>query len=218
MRDYRLEKDEKNYVLSYKKDEEDGNLLVKFADDGKKSTYFEGVPATSFNIKNLDIKMQSQIEEAIKNKHRFILSRNVSLITSGLAFASSVAASYCLFNKENLSAAVLLCAGIPTFVYCLKDYIKENRKVKELKKAECIEINKEKLDNIKKYPNALAGVKDKTKEFIYSYEEPFKANNLDKINQEDIDKIIANIEREEEFNFIYEKKENLKIKNYVIGK
>ena len=210
MRDYRLEKDEKNYVLSYKKDEEDGNLLVKFADDGKKSTYFEGVPATSFNIKNLDIKMQSQIEEAIKNKHRFVLSRNVSLITSGLAFTSSVAASYYLFNKENLSAAVLLCVCVPTFVYCLKDYIKENRKVKELKKAECIKINKEKLDNIKKYPNALAGVKDKTKEFISSYEEPFKANNLDKINQEDIDKIIANIEREEEFNFIYEKKENPK--------
>lgn len=218
MRDYRLEKDEKNYVLSYKKDEEDGNLLVKFADDGKKSTYFEGIPATSFNIKNLDIKMQSQIEEAIKNKHRFVLSRNVSLITSGLAFASSVAASYYLFNKENLSAAVLLCVCVPTFVYCLKDYIKENRKVKELKKTECIKINKEKLDNIKKYPNALAGVKDKTKEFISSYEEPFKANNLDKINQEDIDKIIANIEREEEFNFIYEKKENPKIKNYVIGK
>lgn len=218
MRDYRLEEDDKNYVLSYKKDEEDGNLLVKFADDGKKSTYFEGVPATSVNIKNLDIKMQSQIEEAIKNKHRFVLSRNVSLITSGLAFASSVAASYYLFNKENLSAAVLLCVCVPTFVYCLKDYIKENRKVKELKKAECIKINKEKLDNIKKYPNALAGVKDKTKEFISSYEEPFKANNLDKINQEDIDKIIANIEREEEFNFIYEKKENPKIKNYVIGK
>ena len=87
-----------------------------------------------------------------------------------------------------------------------------------MKKAECIEINKEKLDNIKEYPNALAGVKDKTKEFIYSYEEPFKANNLDKINQEDIYKIIANIEREEEFKFIYEKKENPKIKNYVIGK
>lgn len=216
MRDYRLEKDEKNYVLSYKKDEEDGNLLVKFADNGRKSTYFEGVPATSSNIKNLDIKMQSQIEEAIKNKHRFILSRNVSLITAGLAFTSSVAASYCLFNKENLSAAVLLCAGIPTFIYCLKDYIKENKKVKELKKAECIEINKEKLDNIKKYPNALAGVQYETEEFISSYEEPFKANNLDKINQEDIDKIIANIEREEKLNFMYGEEKKSKVKNYVI--
>ena len=217
MRDYRLKKDDKKYVLSYKKDEEDGNLLVKFADDGGKSTYFEGVPATSFNIKNLDIKMQSQIEEAIKNKHKFILNKNVSLITSGLAFTSSVAASYYFFNKENLSAAVLLCAGIPIFIYCLKDYIKENKKVKELKKAECIEINKEKLDNINKYPNALAGVNEETKEFISSYEKPFKVNNLDKIDQEDIDKIIANIEREEEFNFNYEK-ENPKIKNFVIGK
>ncbi len=215
MYDYSLNNAERSkYILGYEKDKS-GNLIVHFSDTnntGKVS--FPNVLDNDENRYKLDKKMDYQMTEAIQNREKFILNKKQSLrntlycIGSGITSFTIGAFAYSNDGKFPLTICLGILGGVLTIggASFFRQYSKDKEKVSEIKKAEYIRDNKEKLDSIFSYPNSLVGVRGDVSTFIKDSHDPFKVNNYDLFDRCDLEQIILNVEREEEFGFQYVKK------------
>lgn len=91
-----------------------------------------------------------------------------------------------------LAGTVSLVCMIPAGI----KLVKNNSKIRELKKIDYCKENKEILEQYQNYSTALDGVDLKTRDKIKVRSNPFSILNIDDFTKKDLEKIVDNIERE----------------------
>lgn len=226
MRDYRIDKkDHLDDILDVTKsapyEDEQGKLHeldaidVHFA-DGK---VFKGIARTSEELKKINERQEAQVDTGIENLPIFERRLHASGALAGVSIVagpilSTVAANMItpIFNMESnpvtvacAGVTIALCGAIPAGVGVVKNL----PIVKELRKLKYRNDNEKTLENIKKYPNALAGLSESQVERIEGFENPedsFGISYVNEYTQQDLETIISNVDREETFSFQYAKK------------
>lgn len=219
MQDYSLtKKDQKNFVISYKK-EQDGTYSVTFAD----GSVFKHIEANEENIEKLESLLDSQIKDG---KKRYNLLRKRTKCSMGVMVATPVAiatASTLVTNIPAIDSVMstynpvgLACGiGVITILGSIPAYCKMRRNldaVLEIDKIKYVESHRDVLDTFREHPNALVGISERTQTFIRSKRDPFNVECLQRISLTDLRKIVENIEKEESLGFTYKKVPNKTIK------
>ena len=219
MQDYSLtKKDQKNFVISYKKDE-DGTYSIVFAD----GSVFKHIEANEENIEKIEGLLDSQINDG---KRRYNLLRKRTKGSMGVMVATPVAivaASALVTNIPAIDSVVstynpasIACGiGVITILGSIPAYCKMKKNldtVLEIDKIKYVENHRAVLDTFRDHPNALVGISNRTQTFIRSKRDPFTVSNLQKISLTDLRKIVENINKEESLGFTYKKVPNKVIK------
>lgn len=228
MKDYRISKKKKenlDYILDvttsapYKDEQENfhesDTIDVHFA-DGK---VFKGIARTPEELKKINERQEIQVDAGIENLPTFERRLHTSSALAGVSIVagpivSTVASSMLtpIFNMEPNPVTVVcagvtiaLCGAIPASIGVIKNL----PKVKELRKLKYRNDNEETLRCINKYPNALASLPESQVERIESFEnaeDSFGISHVNEFTQQDLETIVANIDREKTFGFQYAKK------------
>ena len=172
------------------------------------------------NIKKIEERQEKQADEGILNLPKFKLRKTIAgcMITAGAIVGPAIGTGLATTMSSQVSeesdltkfaitvGAVTLGSIIPG-IYKL---IKTNPKVKQLQKLKFRNENKATLDSYTEYENALAGISSEKKEFFNDAKSqgknPFSIMYVDNYTQDDLERIVENIEREKEFQFVYKKK------------
>jgi len=215
MQDYSLtKKDQKNFVISYKK-EKDGTYSVVFAD----GSVFKHIEANEENIEKIEGLLESQIKDG---KKRYNLLRKRAKCSMGVMLATPVAiatASTLVTNIPAFDSVMstynpigLVCGiGLITVVGSIPAYCKMKKNmdtVLEIDKIKYVEAHRATLDTFREHPNALVGINERTQTFIRSKRDPFNVDNLQRISLSDLRTIVENIDKEECLGFTYKKVPN----------
>jgi len=210
MKDYTLDQISKKKYIVDTFVAENKTLTVIFAD----GTRFENVASTEENLDCIARVQEAQAKAAVNKLPVF--RRKASKADLEMCAATSAAflvggALSCITNAcQNptesaiLVGTVTLLGFIPSLIYT----IHENEKLKELEKIKYRDDHREELDSYKEFPNSLAGVKNR-RHFAYcrSHEEdPFSILAIDCFSKKDLETIVDNVERENEFGFTYQKR------------
>lgn len=207
MKDYSLSLEErKDFVLGYDITD-DGMIIVNYA-KGKPWI----IPYNKENEQILLDKMEKQLGNASnyekKLTSKFVKNLTLSAILFGLGFIPAVR----LFLGESVeylnyaSYAFMGSSLIPTF-----NAIRNKVKLNDLKKNVVFLEIKDKLnDAVKSDQNILVNVSSKTKSVVTDFpndREVFDVNSFNYVPFRDLEQIMENAERNEQFGFNYESKE-----------
>lgn len=213
MKDYRVDKDrEQQYITSVRLVKKGGKEVyeVEFAD----GQIFQNIEKNDDNIKKIISAQEKQAAAGVSNKGFFLNKRIQSgIATIGGGLGAGVVTSIISTGLTNLTATqpnplvapiaigILAIAGtIPGAIHLVRNHAK----VKELEKIEYRNDNKEDLDNIPLYPNALAGIDSEKRKMIKGSQNPFCITNIDRYTIDDLEEIVSNISREKAYKFKYE--------------
>ena len=207
MKDYSLNLEErKDFVLGYDVTD-DGMIVVNYA-KGKPWI----IPYNKENEQILLVKMEEQLgnSSSYEKKLTSKFVKNVTL--GGILFVLGFIPAVRVFMGETtqylnyVSYALIGSSIIPTF-----NAIKNRIKLNDLKKNIMFLNMKEKLnDSIRSDQNTLVNVSNKTKAVITEFpkdRELFNVNSFNYVPFRDLEQIIENDERNQQFGFNYESKE-----------
>ena len=211
MKDYTLNKKEKEtYIKKVKKIKKANTdcYEIEFA-DGRK---FKNIVCSEENIAKITDIQEKQAEMGISRKKKFKNSKQTekSAMLTSLFFGVMLAAAGTQPTGHGaipFSVASFACSAV-----CLKSYVSESSKVKEIEKLEYLKSNREKLEMLKQYRNSLTGLNKNKRNYILKTRDPFSILNIDKFSKKDLEKIMSNIEREEKYGFQYLPKTKIKRK------
>ncbi len=210
MKDYTLDQNSKKKYIVDMFVAENKTITIIFAD----GTRFENIAYTDDNL-DLIAKVQEGQAKVAVNKLP-IFRRKASNADLGMCAATGAAfivggclscfTSVCHSPAESVAlvGTVTLCGFIPSFIHA----IHEKEKLKELEKIKYRDDHRDELDSYKELPNSLAGVKNRRHfAFCRSHEEdPFSILAIDCFSKKDLETIVDNVERENEFGFTYQKR------------
>jgi hypothetical protein len=212
LKDYAIEGiDKSSFIVDVIKNN-DNTYTVKFAD----GRVFTNIEANQDNLNIIEDTLEEQADIVTKNFALYSKreSKNLhTMIGSGVcsAFISSVIANYLsiLIDLGDKPTAVICGIGTITVLSMIPSGIKlakEKSRISEGKKIRFRNKNIDKLNSFDNYENSLAGLSNKqVKRIIDNTDNPFSLIDIDKYNEEDLHKIISNIERENKFKFTYKK-------------
>lgn len=204
MKDYSLNlEDSKIFVLNYTV--KDNQITVHFA-NGKNYV----IPYTTANEVKLLKKMKTQVlqsdEFMNQQKKRLSISRIWIIFSVGLLVPNVIllANGTSVVPIINGLSVILLTFDIGYRIYSIID---SKRNIKDINKNKMLLKNEEKLnEKITENHNILANTNEKIKAMAHSTPESqpvFTLNSIDKIKYEELQQILENIDREEEFDFDY---------------
>lgn len=211
MKDYSLSKDEKKYYIINSKEKADGTLEVTFAD----GTVYKNIKKCDQNIKKIKDAQEKQANEAVGNYPKFLKDKVKArgyVIAGGIGGAiasSSLFLPAVHMDPVSLATAVgtiMLCSVLPGAV----KLVRSNGKVKELDKIKYRNKHYEQLRGINKYENSLEGIDKSVAIDLKRMDEPFSVSHIDNYTIDDLKQIVNNIEREDNYNFIYKEKSKTK--------
>lgn len=225
MKDYRVNKSKnKDYIVDVTQvrtpvETGDGKqktcktLNIKFA-DGK---VFRNVRYDEGNVAKITSQIDQQVEEGIQNLDKLTKRRNkTGIITAGTLFGTpllcegiaAVASNY--LETEQDPTRVAIAAGVITLLGVIPSayhFIKNSQVVSELRKLKYRNDNRNDLDNAIGYENAFAGLSTKKANMFAGALEtgmdPYTVLRVDDYSKEDLETIVANIEREKTYQFTY---------------
>lgn len=207
MKDYTLEKEEQSeYIVDYakKESEQKESIVVKFAD----GTYLKNIEFCPENLKKIEEIQEKQAAKGIESlpvfKKKSGKITSMALITGiGIASISSLC-----FTPEDIMIQIAGVGAITLFTmspFACK-LAKNKEKIRELEKLKYRNEHQETLSSIKKYHNSLNGLSKKSIKRIQTEENPFSILHVDDYKKEDLERIVANIEKEKKYPFTYVKK------------
>lgn len=212
MKDYTIDDEGKSrYVLKFKRGKTNNIYNIYFAD----GSVFENVQANEENLRKLEDMQEQQAKRGVENLSLFRHRKTKSGIMTGLSAIGSAAAATAmtmvpaigeLLRGQN-ALAVGAGIGVITILGTIPAYSKFKRskeKVVELEKIKYRNEHREDLDNYEEYVNALSGLDTDLKARIKRARDPFSIIYIDSFSEDDLKKIVSNIEREKEFDFIYD--------------
>ena len=209
MKDYSLDRDsKKNYIVNmYVAD--DKTLTVVFAD----GTCFEHIANTQENVDKIAAIQEAQAKKAVANYKTF---KRKDRIAAGTCIGA-VAATYGvgialqsvgLFNGPVESvitgAAVVGAITVPAMIH----YCKSFSRLAELDKIKYRDEHRDTLEEFRKYPNSLMGVRNK-RHFAFSRNQnldAFSVLDIDNFTKDDLETIVTNVEREKQYTFGYQRR------------
>ena len=219
MKDYLLDdkKGASKYIREAREDGK-GNLSIEFGD----GSVFRNIEACPENIQKIVEVQEAQAKNGIKNMSSYInreKSSKVRTILSGLGSVAgstllSVIASSCLQQPMNpliVTAgigAITILGTIPAYYRLRKDHAK----VEELSKLRYRNEHLSELRSYAKYPNALAGIRPRLSSWMKKQEDPFSILSIDEFSEEDLRKIVSNMDVEEAYQFHYQEESKGKAK------
>ena len=204
MKDYSLDREAKERFITNVVYHRNHTFTIYFA-NGKK---LSGIDSTKENLLKVKKVLDDQARRGIESSFVFERKkRNSGLLaavsTTGFVVSLLWANSSEMTKSSSIGiyglGAISLFAGIPSFV----DYIRNKKKIQELDKIRYRNENMSKLESIQKYPNSLNGVSSQLKDIISKDKDPFSMFHLDDYSKEDLEKIVSNVELEEDFQFTY---------------
>ena len=213
MKDYSIGESKKNYILRIEEDSVNGTFNVVFADGSK----FTDIDANEENIAKVIRIQDKQAKTGVANKAVFAGRKTKAGIMTVLSAAGTLGITTAVSNIPAISE--MLASANPVTVYagigmitilgaipaCAKLF-KESEKVAELERLEYLEKNKEKLANYRNYHNVLRGLNKRAYTHFRDNEDPYCILDIDEYEKEDLQIIMENIRKEEEFGFTYKKK------------
>lgn len=188
----RLTQDKKKYITGIVADEE--TISVTFAD----KTVHADIENTEENLRALEGKMESQLEDALKRQPLYA-------IRTALAAGSVIAAetgAVVLSQMESIqqhpdsllmTGALVLAAGIPTLGW----YIREQSRLNELSKVRYRNRHFDKFKNIDSYNHALDSSSNGIIDLFESEDSPLGVLNIDRYTKRDLEIIVREMERED---------------------
>jgi len=210
MKDYTIdEKGKSNYVVNFTRGK-NNTYTIYFAD----GSVFENVEVNDENLRKLKMVQEQQAKRGVENLSVFRNRKTKSgVMTGASAIGSAVAATAVtmipavgeLLQGQN-PLVVGAGIGVITILGAIPAYTKFRRDkaaVKELEKIKYRDEHREDLDAYGSYANALSGLNPDLRAKIKRSKEPFSIIHIDSFSAEDLEKIISNIEREKQFDFIY---------------
>lgn len=226
MEDFRIKpRKDPRYILDVKpievatKDEEGNDEIIK----GIKVYFGDGIvfnlENNEENLRKIEERQEKQVEEGISNLPKFKFRKTLGGCMTAAGIILGPIAGNALASATIPPAAVeadttkfFLTIGLVT-LGCLipgtYTIIRNNPKIKQLTKLKFRNDHKDSLNSFTDYPNALAGLDpDKAMTFTETQQQgknPFSILNVDSYTQEDLERIVENIEREKEFQFVYKK-------------
>lgn len=212
MKDYSIGESKKNYILRIEEDTANGTFNVVFADGSK----FTDIEANDENIAKVIRIQEKQAKTGVANKAVFVGRKTKAGIMTALSAAATLGAATAVSSipvvSEMLAGQnpVTVCAGIGMITIlgaipaCAKLF-RETEKVAELEKLEYLEKNKVKLANYRQYHNVLRGLNRRALTHFRENANPYCILDIDEYEKKDLEIIMENIRKEEEFGFTYKK-------------
>lgn len=215
MKDYSIGENKKKYILRVEENKENGSLTVVFAD----GTRLLDVEPNEHNIAKIIAIQEKQAKAGIANKAVFLGRRTkagfMSALSTGAMLAGATAVSNIPVVEQALAGQnpVVVAAGIGMItilgsIPAFAKLFKESEKVAELDKLEYMQEHMDKLGNYRSYHNALSGLNKRTATHFRESRDPYCILDIDEFDTKDLEIIMENIRKEEEFGFTYTKKAN----------
>ena len=217
MKDYSMNLEEKkNFVLSYKIVEDtidevkDTIIIVKFA-TGEEWR----IPYTEGNEKKILDKMKKQVEENSELVKKQENKRHLNIMT-GIGFTFLIISSLILGNNnigELDSIAYYISGGLSTIglLNSICRVIKSNSLIADFNKNKhFVEIEEELNKKVSSNDNVLSKTSNRTRKMVeetLDNEPVFNINSFNYVPYSDIEQIMCNIKRDEEFGFDYDSEE-----------
>ena len=213
MKDLTFKKAEKKeYIINIEEDK--GNtLIVNYADGG----YSRKIQNTSNNIKLAEDKMEQQAKTAVEKIKSYKTKVTMDKLALAVHATTPSGTAYILNSNfdvyQDNPQTLMLVTGTVTLVGVfawMMQYLKDKSRLKEVEKIKYRDDNREKLEGFKEHCNSLNGLHQKTIRNLTREENPFGIRNLDNLSQKTLERIIENIEREEQIPFTYAESEPVK--------
>lgn len=212
MKDYSTDqKSKKKYILDYFL-ADDKTITVIFAD----GTRFFGIENTDENLAIIEATLEKQARRGLSHLDTF--KRKYNWTCAGMVAASAAAIGASFYASSALDAstgasiaitgAAFLSAYIPTYIRARRAF----EKVTELEKIKYRDEHRDELDSYMEHPNSLSGVPNR-QYFDYCARndiDPFSVLSIDSFTQDDLEAIVENVERENNYGFSYQKVKNNK--------
>ena len=212
MRNYTINKvGESNFITDFYK-AQDGTYTIEFAD----GSLFKRVIACDENLEKLNEIQQKQIEDGVRNYPK--LKRNASKQgimtafnfagTAGVLFAVTLIPGIKDFVAQQGGLFTGCTIGILSVLANIPSFAKFSEKINivgELDKIKFVNKYREVLYSFREHSNSLANLNPDVVDFIYSQEDPFTVENLERISLSDLRQIVSNISKEEKLGLTYKK-------------
>lgn len=208
MRDFSKNKEEREkYVLKVFYMDNDTYTVV-FAD----GRVFEGIKACDENIEKLNQLQEEQAKNGVDNIDYFKKRVTKSGIITAFVGAFMVVGSMVVASLPHMKSQdpifitsslgmIVILGVIPPFAKLVEDY----KSVCELEKYKFRDLHRNELNSVFDYQNSLSGIDKEKKNKIIELDKPFSMIYMDYYNQDDLEMIISDIEKENSFQFIYKK-------------
>jgi len=214
MKNYALNfEDSRSFILNYKVEENE--IKVNFASGEK---YI--VPYSMENERRILEKMKNQIlfseEFEKKQQKRFSSSLKWSLWDVAMISLIAVIMSNGIANYSPVINVIIMCFYTIDIFFRIYSMIDSNVKYKDIQKNKMFLKNEELINSkVRSNQNILCNTKIETRNLITSTPEEkpvFNLNNIDKIDSNELEYILYNIKRDEQFGFDYSTIEEAKTK------
>ena len=210
MKDYTLsEEDKSRYILDIHSNP-DKTFDVEFAD----GSVFRGVEATSENYLKVKRILEDQAKKGVENYSVFEGNREkakvcsalsgLGLATLGVGICSIPKIGDIILREPPVAAicgvtALTVLGTMPSIV----KMVKNSKKVDELDKIRYRNDHRRELESIPRYPNSLCGTRESIKTLIRRDRDPFSMLHVDDYSIEDLENIVNNVQKEEDYQFTY---------------
>ena len=210
MKDYSLDEESKKRYIVNVRANRDKTFDVLFADGSE----LRGVEATSENYLKVKRVLEEQAKmgldnysrfEGQKNKHTVLAAiKALGLTAAGVGVCSIPQVGDIILKEPPVAAICGVCAvtvlgTMPSIVKAVKN----SSKVKELDKIKYRNDHRRELESISRYPNSLNGINSNLRHIIREEDDPFSMLNVDDYSMDDLEKIVDNVLKEEDFQFTY---------------
>lgn len=200
--------DEKNFIVAIEEEEKTPHFRVKYAD----GTTIGSIINNQENYNKLEQIMEEQAATAVEHHKSYkgkVVTDGVGMILSASVppVGAYIVNSNLPLAQENpevamIAAGVIALGSIAHFVY---KWVKDRATLKEVEKIKYRDEHREILDGFKDHPNALNGIEDPTYSNIVKAKKPFGIINLDHISDKELERIVENIEKENDLPVTYAK-------------
>ena len=208
MKNYLLNKrGEEEYITSVEKND-DKTLTITFAD----GRVFTNILACEENLQKIASVQEKQASKGIENSAKLVRRKKMQelkVAATGICIAGAGIglASACHVSPQDALGVtfavgtVMIMGMIPSSC----NLVRENAKIRELKKLEYRAEHMDSLMNFRDYPNALAGLKPEVARWFIEEKDPFSILNIDSYSREDLVQIVKNITVEKDLGLVYKK-------------
>ena len=212
MKNYALTAADTSQFITDVREMPKGTLMITFA-DGK---VFKNITACPENFQKIIAQQELQAKKGIANYKVFQNKARRSKIGSILSWiatpaaivgASTIPSVHQAMLQQPVLASigagiVMLFGVVPATYKC----VREGKRMKELKMLSYRQEYLEELRSYAQYPNALMGLNPRLANWIRSSQDPFSILDIDSYDQEDLERIMQNIQTEENYQFTYPKR------------
>lgn len=211
MKDFTLNKKEKEtYIKKVRKAKNKSGIStyeITFA-DGRK---FKNITCAEENLEKIIHVQEEQAKKAINNKGVFEKREQKLKFTTltgivltgllGIGAAPNIANGNVIESLCIIPGTITLAASTISFF----KYLVNKGKVAELSKINYRNQNQKELSKFKEYENSLTGLTKSKEKFFDKSSNPLSIVEIDNYKEEDLKKIMSNIEREKTYKFTYQK-------------